>query len=173
MKRILFVLLALVTMSASANDRLKPFVGEFEGTFEQLNPHQKDAQWTAAPVRLSGRWIVSEHYAELRGTFRLTGFEKPMEFVFLWSWDPFQKEYRLALLEDFAGLLDVFEQDSTAPLTLSNVSHGTFFEDEHGRTFNRVIVHFLETGSVRMEFAGSRDGKKWQEFARVTFKRAI
>ena len=149
---------------------LVAFAGEFEGTFEQ---QVKKGEWMTSSVSLSGKPIVSGRYVELRGTFDFAGFEKPMEIVMLWSYDPFQKEYRLAVLDDFAGLLDVFEQESANPLKLSNVRHGTFFQDAKGRrSYNSVTVHFLDDGALRMQWAGSLDdGKTWQEFARLTLRR--
>jgi hypothetical protein len=164
-------LLLVVAFGASAKDRLEPFVGEFQGTLEQRNAHEKNAQWVASPVALTGRWLVSNHYAELRGTFKLTGIARPIDLVFLWGWDPFQKEYRLVVLDDLVGLVDVFEQESSAPLTFTNVAHGTYFQDEHGRGYSRVIVEFPEDGAFRMQWASSRDGKEWRDYARVTFKR--
>ena len=171
MRRIFCVMMVLAAIPVSAEERLQRFVGEFEGTLEQRNPHEKDAQWVATPVTLSGRWSVSGHYAELRGTFEFGGIDKPIEMLLLWGWDRFQKEYRLVVLDDFVGLVDVFEQQSASPLTLSNVAHGTYFEDRDGRTFNRVIVEFPEDGAMYMQWAGSRDGKTWREFARVRLAR--
>ena len=170
MKKILCVLAALVAVSASANEHLKGFIGEFEGTVQQLDLHASNPTWTATPVALSGRWIVAKHYAEVRGKFKFAGIPQAVELVFLWSWDPFQKEYRLVVLDDLVGLVDVFEQESTDPLTLSDFSHGTYFQDAHGRSYNRVTVDFVEGGAIRMQWAASRDGKSWSDFARLNVK---
>src|SRR5688572_30042069 len=116
MKRIICVVLAFAAISASAEDRLEPFIGEFEGTLEQLNLHEEGAAWVGSPVALSGKWIAAKHFAEVRAKFRMAGLPKPVEFIFLWGWDPFQKEYRLVVLDDLVGLVDVFEQESSAPL---------------------------------------------------------
>jgi hypothetical protein len=176
MKRGFRLLLALVATSAasaagpqSGAPLLRAFVGEFEGTLEQ---QVKKGEWRSSSVKLSGRPILSEHYVELRGTFVFAGFEQPMELVLLWSYDPFQKKVRLAVLDDYAGLLDVFEQESSIPLKLSNVSHGTFFEDAKGRrSYNSVTVH-LEDGALRLQWAGSLDGgTTWSDVARLTLTR--
>jgi hypothetical protein len=176
MRRLAAVLATLIAMSISAAEpqidaeRLRPFVGEFEGSFEQ---RLKKDEWTTSSVSLSGRPIVSGRYVEFRGTFDFAGFEKPMELVMLWSWDPFQKEYRLAVLDDYAGLLDVFEQKSASPLQMSNVSHGTFFQDGRGRnSWSTLTVHFLEDGALRMHLAASTDGgTTWLEISRFTLRR--
>lgn len=170
------VLVAFIELTSFAAEppaapQLNAFAGELEGTLEQ---QVKKGEWSSSSVSLSGRPIVAGRYVELRGTFRFAGFARPIEIVFLWSYDPFQNEYRLAVLDDYSGLLDVFEQESSSPLTLSNVRPGTFFQDAKGRrSYNQVTVHFAGDGALRMQWAGSTDeGKTWREYARVTLRRS-
>jgi hypothetical protein len=54
----------------------------------------------------------------------LRWIKKPIELVFLWSFDPFQKRVSAAGLDDFVGLLDVFEEEQASPVRVSNVPHG-------------------------------------------------
>jgi hypothetical protein len=175
MRNVFAVVFAVVATCAFAAEpaiapQLKPLIGEFEGTFEQ---QVQKGEWSTSTIAVNGRPLVSERYVELRGTYDIAGFEKPMELVMLWSWDPFQKEYRLAVLDDLVGLLDVFEQVSSTPLKLTNLSHDTFFQDEKGRrSHTAVTVQFLEDDALRIEWAGSIDrGTTWRELGRVTLRR--
>jgi hypothetical protein len=162
--------LLLFADHAVAQDRLKRFIGSFAATLEQRRPTSDE--WTAEPMPVDGQWIVAGHYAEVRGSFRLHGFDRPIELVFVFSFDPFQKEYRAAVLDDYAGLLDVFEQEEANPLTLSNVGHGTYFSGSGGqRGFSRMVIDFLDAETTRLEFASSVDrGKSWRTYARLTLR---
>ena len=172
MRASLFLALSLLLFAdhAAAQDKLKRFVGEFDGTLEQRRP--KSDEWTTEPMPVRGQWIVDGHYAEVRGSFRLHGFDRPIELVILFSFDPFQKEYRAAVLDDYVGLLDVFEEERGAPLTLTNVSHGTYFAGPQGqRGFSRMVISSTDEETTRFEFASSTDaGKSWRTYARLTLR---
>jgi hypothetical protein len=122
-----------------------------------------------APDTLTGRPIAGGKYVELRGIFHFHGFEKPIELVFLWSFDPFQKRIRAAVLDDLVGLLDVFEQEQASPLRVSNMPHGTYFPDEKGRRgYSRFTIHQLERGLIWIEQEVSVDGKSRTPGSRLT-----
>lgn len=121
-------------------------------------------------MTLTGRPIVGGKYVELRGVFHFQGFEKPIELLFIWSFDPFQKRVRAAVLDDLVGLFDVFEQEQASPLRVSNVPHGTYFPDEKGRRgHSRFTVYHLERGVIRIDQEVSVDGgKTWTPGSRLT-----
>jgi hypothetical protein len=168
MKRLGFLLLLVFAVAAHAADPLEPFIGEFTATHEERN--HTTSEWMSRPMTLTGRPIASGKYVELRGVFHFHGFDKPIELVFLWSFDPFQKRVRAAVLDDFVGLLDVFEQEQASPLRVSNVPHGTYFPDEKGRRgHSRFTVHHLERGVIRIDQEVSVDGgKSWTPGSRLT-----
>lgn len=167
-KRLGLLFLLTFTVAAGAADPLASFVGEFTARHEEGN--HTTGEWSSRPMTLTGRPIAGGKFVELRGTFRFHGFEKPIELVFLWSFDPFQKRIRAAVLDDFVGLLDVFEQEQTSPLRVSNVRHGTYFPDEKGRRGHlRFTIHDLGRGVIRIEQEGSVDGgKSWTPGSRLT-----
>lgn len=168
MTRARFLLLFAFAVAAQGAEPLQSFIGEFAATHEERN-HQT-SEWTSRPMTLTGRPIAGGKYVELRGVFHFHGFEKPIELVFLWSFDPFQKRVRAAVLDDFVGLLDVFEQEQESPLVLSNLPHGTYFPDEKGRRgHSRFTVRQLERGMIRIEQEVSVDsGKTWTPGSRLT-----
>jgi hypothetical protein len=169
MRCALFLLLAvsLTTFAEPASQRLAPFVGEFDGVFEEWDHERK--VWTRNSILITGRPVVSGHYVELRGRYPFAGFERPVELVLLWSYDPFQKEYRLAVLDDLVGLLDVFEQDQSEPLRVANVHHGTYFAAGEGRRgWSRMTVAFANGRLAHIGVESSSDeGKTWRPNARL------
>jgi hypothetical protein len=171
MKSLALLLVLTFAAAAHAAGPLQPFIGEFTATHEEQN-HQT-LEWMSREMTLTGRAISGGKYVELRGVFRFHGFAKPIELVFLWSFDPFQKRVRAAVLDDFVGLLDVFEQEQASPLRVSNVPHGTYFPDDKGRRGNsRFTIHQLERGGIRIEQETSMDGgRTWAPGSRLTMKR--
>jgi hypothetical protein len=176
MKKIVVALLlsfAAVSLPAAEapHPTLARLVGEFEATVEQ--PDHTTGEWKSRSMTLTGRRLLDGHYVELRGVFTIEGFKEPISMALIWSFDPLQKEFRVAVFDNLIGLLDVFEQESADPLTLSNVSHGTYFaSSNHGKSYSRIAVNWGEGDETRMEFAGSFDeGKSWRPYARLKLRR--
>src|SRR5687768_14998594 len=99
MKRLGLLLLLAFAVTAHAADPLESFIGEFTATHEERN--HTTSEWSSRSMTVTGRPIAGGKYVELRGVFHFHGFEKPIELVFLWSFDPFQKRVRAAVLDDF------------------------------------------------------------------------
>jgi hypothetical protein len=136
--------------------RLRILANDLTGVVERRD--RTTGTWSPSePVDVAGREILRGRYIENGLRMQFTGEPRPSEVRMLWSYDVFQKRYRLVIMDDLVGTMDVFEQSSEEPLAFTN-AYG-----------NRLTVHPLGETKVRMEVEATKDGgKTWTEVMRVT-----
>jgi hypothetical protein len=160
----LLLLLTLIAASAFAANpdapppelkRLAMLANDFTAVLEQRD--RKTEEWSSRVVEVSGREILAGRFIENRTRIQFTGEPRPSEVHIIWSYNVFNKRYRMAVLDDLVGMLDVFEQFSDEPLSVTNAFG------------NRVTVRPLDGGKVRLEADRTSDGgKTWTEVMRLT-----
>lgn len=135
--------------------RLAVLAHDFTGVLEQRNG--KTGEWSSRPVEVSGREILAGRFVENRTRIQFRGEPRPSGLQMIWSYDSLNKRYRMVLLDDLVGMLDVFEQASAQPLSFTNAFG------------NRLTLRPLDSGMVRMDVDATSDaGKSWTEVLRVT-----
>jgi hypothetical protein len=135
--------------------RLSMLANDFTGVVEQRS--SKTGEWSAQAVEVSGREILAGRFVENRVRIQFPGEPRPSGLQLIWSYDVLNKRYRMALLDDLTGMLDVFEQASDQPLSFTNAFG------------NRLTLRPFDSGKVRMDLDVTKDGgKSWAEALRAT-----
>jgi hypothetical protein len=135
--------------------RLSVLANDFTAVVEQRSP--KTGEWWSQAVEVSGREILAGRFVENTARIQFPGEPRPSGLQIIWSYDALNKRYRMALLDDLTGMLDVFEQTSDQPLAFTNPLS------------NRLTLRPLDGGKVRLDLDVTKDGgKSWIESLRVT-----
>lgn len=110
-------------------DPIARLVGAWELHVEQFRPGSED--WIVVPSDTSLVWLEMDgRYVRQRLVLRPPG-QRPLTTDFLFSFDPWERRYRVAVLDDLFGLLDVFEGTwEGGTLRVDNVESRTFFSDQ-------------------------------------------
>jgi hypothetical protein len=145
-----------------------------EGTwkFAPETYSQKRKEWTpAAPfyatfaARFGGFYLESEQIMPLgEGVAFRNGL--------ILSYDKFRKVYRMVALENFVGLIDVYEgQFDGDTLVVDNERSGTSAPNVAGRLeFARFSIQLVSADLVQIDLQTKRDGQ-WRDGLRLRLER--
>jgi glyoxylase-like metal-dependent hydrolase (beta-lactamase superfamily II) len=136
--------------------RLDFITGRWAGTAARPEATPTPAEVTFAPGPGASHRV---------GEMRLDGYG----YAFTLGYDLFQKRYRLAVVDDVTGLVDVFQGgfDASAALVLTNVEAGTHYRAGADVVHTRLTFRSLPDDRWQWEIADSRDGGRTWRVSRV------
>ncbi len=152
---------------------LLPLVGEWRVTFEERG--RRGEPWTRFETTSKITSIMAgtalQQTLAVRG--RTFGVDRPVNLLGIFSWDQFQKRYRVAFHDDASGLLDIYEAVlEKGRLPLSNVRTGTYFVSPKGeRGYTRLTLRDMTENAFVLDVEGSKDGTKWDLGMKASFVR--
>jgi Protein of unknown function (DUF1579) len=114
---------------------------------------------------------LKDRFIRMEGSFIFHPNTKPVQIRAYYSYDRFQNVYRMAVLDDAAGLLDVYEGAMRKnEITLTNLRTGTFFGRD--RIFGAIRFLNFSADGFDVELEGSNDeGRSWRTNTRIRFQR--
>lgn len=142
--------------------RLAPLAGEWVVTGEMMGPNGAQAM---TPGTAQARYAFNERGLEETAQIDLGSVEGLSELRTLFTYDPYRNLYRLSVMDDAYGLLDIYEGgfDEEGRLVTTNLRADTSFPIEGGQLHFRLVHDF--TGSEGHEFAvymTADRGESWQ-----------
>ncbi len=178
----LFVVLALLGPAATSQNTVP------EVSKAPLQAMQALASW-------EGKWMVQMRYSPDNGAtwqdlppaehdfkFREKGLilrEEPLEVnpntfqsATYYSYDQYRKTYRIAVMDDTWGIMDIYEGNITDDkLVLTNMKSGTFFPIGNGilRGFKLMIDLAGDTQRSFVIHKTDDNGKTWQPNFNITY----
>lgn len=152
--------------TVSGMSRLSYMIGEWEVvSIDQHEEVQYRASSTIRPT-LDGRALAEKTTATWDG--------KQWEVQIYRAYDRFQEQYRMAILDNYTGLLDIYEgRFDGALLHQSNLDSGTYVQTEEGQklffrgTTERISEdHFI----IRGDYSADQ-GRTWAPAGRYEYRR--
>jgi len=148
---------------------LNPLAGEWTVKVEtQPDPR---APWVEKQAQASIKLLLDGGMIEERLTFTDQGL--PVELVRAWSYDQFQKLYRVTQADNYTFHQNVLEGTlAEGRLTASNEKSGTTWKTPDQTFHARVILHDIQMDSFKLDSEVSTDGAKtWLPEAKYTYTR--
>lgn len=148
------------TRQLEAMARLAPLAGDWVVTGEIMGP---DGAQALEPGTAQARYAFRERGLEETARIDL-GSEGLTELRTLFSYDPYREVYRLSVMDDAFGLLDVYEGDFDAEgrLVTTNLRADTAYPIEGGQLHFKLVHDFAESGGHDFEVYMSADrGESW------------
>lgn len=93
------------------------------------------------------------------------------EYELIFSYDQFQRKYRMSSIDQVSGLLDIYEGNlQEGKLVIDNVAKDTYYTMGGKNYYNRLTLSKISTNEGLMLIEGSDNrGEKWQLISQVLF----
>ena len=103
------------------------------------------------------------------GIFPMPGHDRPVAMLLLFSYDPFQKLVRVAILDDLVGLLDGFAGSwQGSELVVTNLACDSRFHGANSRL--TLAMQDADRFEIRSDVSMDR-GKTWKTSLVAAFRR--
>jgi hypothetical protein len=180
MKRLLILFVFIFAFAAHAQDHpplptsppeqmnaLHALIGTWTATAHSTRPGVEAAPSTKVTFTRD----LKDRFIRMDGSFIFDPKAQPVLIRGYYSYDRFQNVYRLAILDDAAGLLDVYEGVMRRnEITVTNLRTGTFFGRD--RIFGAIRFLNFSPDGFDVELDGSNDeGRSWRTNTRIHFRR--
>lgn len=93
------------------------------------------------------------------------------EYELVFSYDQFQRKYRVSSIDQVSGLLDIYEGNlQEGKLVINNVVKDTYYTMGGTNYYNRLTLSRTSTNEALMLIEGSGNrGEQWQLISQVLF----
>lgn len=95
------------------------------------------------------------------------------DYELIFSYDQFQKKYRMSSIDQVSGLLDIYEgRLQEGKLVIDNVVKDTYYTMNNVNYYNRLTLSETSMNGALMLIEGSDSrGEKWQQVSQVFFSK--
>ena len=152
-------------------DKLAFLAGSWTIEHEVINP--ETGKWTKGKASgAEAKWAVGDRCIMEEGTFHFQDTKMPL--VMIYSFDPYQKVFRTAIMDGLYGLLDVYEGNfKDNKLVMTNLKSETFFQGAKGdKMAGKMVYHHMDANGYKVDYSVSYDeGKTWTHLYKIQYKR--
>lgn len=160
---------ATVTQAVSVVDavaRLNPLLGTFSVTGTQAGPDGSLIEYV--PSTGEGRTLLNGFGVEQDMTVG-PAVEQMMTLRVTFSYDQFRQLYRVTVLDDMTGLLDVYEGDfiNESVLSVTNLRSETFYPNGAQSIYFKLEWNISGDAPTFAVLASSDVGKTWASYMQI------
>ena len=143
-----------------ALERLEPLAGDWVVTGQVMGP---DGMQPLEPGEAQTRFVFNDRGLEENARIDLGG-EGATHLRTLFSYDPYRELYRLSVMDDAYGLLDIYEGDFDyeGRLVATNLRSDTSYPIEGGQLHFKLVYDFTHADGHEFDIYLSTDrGESW------------
>ena len=148
--------------------RLAPLAGDWVVTGQVMGP---DGMQALDPGEAQTRFVFNDRGLEENAHIDL-GADESTHLRTLFSYDPYRALYRLSVMDDAYGLLDIYEGDfdDAGRLVATNLRSDTSYPMEGGQLHFRLVYDFTQADGHEFDIYMSADrGESWMLYFDQTY----